>query len=120
MDAGGPPFRRRSIALTVACAIAFAGALQAVAFAFSPLYRELGASAGAGWLPAFIFASSLLAIAFLVILWWRMRRAPLLGYLGVIAAQNAVMAWLGRWSALMLLFPALVTAAAAWTWKDLR
>ncbi|HMK71735.1 MAG TPA: hypothetical protein VK454_00265 [Myxococcaceae bacterium] len=120
MDAPFPALRRRSISLTVACAVAFAGALQAVAFSFSPFYRELAAATGARWLMGFILGSSMLAIVFLVALWWRMRRWPLWGYLAVAAGQNLTMAALGRWGPQMLLFPVLVGAAAAWSWEQLR
>jgi hypothetical protein len=114
------PALRRSMALTIACAVAFLGSLQAFSYSFSPLYRTLGAASGAPWLPAFIFTSSLASIGFLVALWWRMRRWALWGYLAVAVVQSVVWATLGRWVPAMLLYPVLVVAAAAWCWSRLR
>ena len=115
-----PAPARRSLSLTLACALAFLVALQAFAFSFGPDYRRLGASLGAPWLPRFIFASSLIAIGFLVALWWRMRRWALWGFLAVSAAQSLAFAHLGQWRLTMLVLPALVGGAAAWNWARLR
>ena len=123
MDSPPPPApqaRRRSISLTVACAIAFLAALQGFAFSYGPDYRKLGASVGAAWLPGFILASSLLSVGFLVALWWRMRRWALWGFLAVAAAQSLAWAQFGLWRATMLVLPALVAGAAAWNWARLR
>jgi hypothetical protein len=120
MDLSPPPARRRSISLTLACAVAFAAALQAFAYSFAPVYRQIARATGAWWLPGFILGSSLLAIVFLVALWWPMRRWALWGYLAVAAAQNLALALLGRWQTTMLLLPALIGGAAAWNWGRLR
>jgi hypothetical protein len=120
MDVPQPPFSRRSIALTVVCAVAFLGALQAFAFSYGPDFRKLATSTGAPWLPRFIFASSFATMVFLVALWWRMRRWALWGYLAVVLVQSVIMARLGSWGPTMLVFPALVGAASAWTWERLR
>ena len=109
----------RSIALTVACALAALAALQALAFAFRPETRTLAANVGAPWLPTFQLVSASLALISLVVL-WRMRRWGLWAYLAVIAAQSVVLLRIGAWSPVVLLFPALVTGAAAWTWGRLR
>lgn len=124
MDNPSPPSPaapyRRSISLTLACALAFLVALQALAFSFGPDYRKLGASLGAPWLPRYIFATSLVTILFLVTLWWRMRRWAVWGFLGVCLAQSATFLSLGQWRLTMLVLPALVGAAAAWNWARLR
>jgi hypothetical protein len=120
MDAPQPPLRPRSLALTVACAVAFLAALQAFAFAYGPDFRQLTAATRAPWLPRFIVGSSFVAIVFLVALWWRMRRWALWGYLAVVLVQNVVMARLGSWGPAMLVFPVVVGAASAWTWDRLR
>jgi hypothetical protein len=120
MEAPSPPLRRRSIVLTIACAVAFAGALQALAFSFSPIYRKLGAATGASWLPAFVFSSALVSIGFLVTLWWRMRRWALWGYLTVALVQSLVWGVLANWGPTMLLYPGMVVAAAVWCWPQLR
>jgi O-antigen ligase len=123
MDASAPPPPapyRRSISLTLACALAFLAALQALAFSFGPDYRNLGTSLGAPWLPRFIFASSAVAMFFLVALWWRMRRWALWGFLLVAAAQSITFLQLGQWRLTMLVLPALVGGAAAWNWARLR
>jgi hypothetical protein len=109
----------RSIFLTVACAFAAVAALQALAFAFRPETRALAATVGAPWLPGFQLVSAALALVFLVAL-WTMRRWALWGYLAVIAGQSVVLLRLGVWSPVVLLFPALVAAAAAWSWERLR
>src|SRR5271163_7285 len=100
MDAPSPaapePYRR-SISLTLVCAVAFLAALQAFAFSFGPDYRNLGAALGAPWLPRFIFASSAVAIFFLVMLWWRMLRWAVWAFLSVAAVQSAVFVHLGQW-----------------------
>jgi len=123
MDAPSPaapePYRR-SISLTLVCAVAFLAALQAFAFSFGPDYRNLGAALGAPWLPRFIFASSAVAIFFLVMLWWRMLRWAVWAFLSVAAVQSAVFVHLGQWRLTMLLLPALVAGAAAWNWARLR
>ena len=72
MTAPQPP-PRRSISLTVACAIAGVVALQALSFAFAPPIREAAAKAGAPWVPAFTLVTAFLALVFLVVL-WTMRR----------------------------------------------
>lgn len=113
------PPSRRSIFLTVACAFAGVAALQALAFAFRPETKALAATVGAPWLPAFQLVSAALALGFLVAL-WTMRRWALWGYLAVIAAQSVVLLRLGAWSPVVLLFPVLVAAAAAWNWERLR
>lgn len=125
MDNASPPPSpaapyRRSISLTLACALAFLVALQAFAFSFGPDYRKLGASLGASWLPGFILATSLVAIFFLVTLWWRMRRWAAWGFLCVCLAQSAAFLSLGHWRLTMLVLPALVGGAAAWNWARLR
>ncbi len=111
---------RRSISLTLACAVAFLAAVQAFAFAYGPDYRKLGASLGAPWLPSYILTSSLLTIFLLVALWWRMRRWAVWGYLAVCASQSMALAYLGHWRLTMLVLPALVGGAAAWNWSRLR
>jgi hypothetical protein len=111
---------RRSISLTLVCALAFLVALQAFAFAFGPDYRNLAASLGAPWLTRFILASSLVAIFFLVVLWWRMRRWAVWGFLAVAATQSLAYLQLGQWRLTMLVLPALVAGAAAWNWSRLR
>jgi hypothetical protein len=115
-----PSPRRRSVLLTLACAAAFLAALQAFAFSFGPDYRNFGATLGARWLPGFVLGSSLLSIAFLVALWWRMRRWALWGFLAVAAAQSVAWVHLGWWRPTMLVLPALVGGAAAWTWDRLH
>jgi hypothetical protein len=123
MDVSSPPSPapyRRSLSLTLVCAVAFLSALQAFAFSFGPDYRNLGASLGAPWLPRFIFGSSLVAIFFLVTLWWRMRRWAVWGFLAVAAMQSVAFAGLGQWRLTMLVLPALVGGAAAWNWARLR
>jgi hypothetical protein len=120
MQAPSPAFRRRSMALTIACAVAFLGSLQALSYSFSPVYRMLGATRGAPWLPAFVFTGSLASIGFLVALWWRMRRWALWGYLAVALVQSLVWVKLGSWGPTMLIFPGLVVAAATWCWSQLR
>jgi hypothetical protein len=123
MDASPPtpptPYRR-SISLTLVCAFAFLVALQAFAFAYSPDYRKLGASLAAPWLPRFILVSSAAAMLFLVVLWWRMRRWAVWGFLAVAATQSAAFLHLGQWRLTMLVLPALVAGAAAWNWARLR
>jgi hypothetical protein len=111
---------RRSLSLTLACAVAFLCGLQAFAFAFGPDYRNLGGTLGAPWLTRFILVSSLVAMAFLVALWWRMRRWAVWGFLAVAAAQSAVFLHLGQWRLTMLILPAIIGAAAAWNWARLR
>ncbi len=115
-----PSLRRRSVSLTLACAVAFLASLQAFAFSFGPDYRNLGASLGARWLPSFVLGSSLVSIVFLVALWWRMRRWALWGFLAVAAAQSVAWVHLGWWRPTMLVLPAVVGGAAAWTWDRLR
>jgi hypothetical protein len=115
-----PAQPRRSISLTVACAIAFLAAVQGFSFSYGPDYRRLGNSLGAPWLPGFILVSSLFTIAFLVALWWRMRRWALWGFLGVAAVQSGVFAYLGHWRLTMLVLPAVLSGAAAWNWGRLR
>lgn len=115
-----PPLRDRSPVLTVACAVAFLFALQALAFAYNPVYRQLATTTRAPWLPAFILGSSAVALGCLVVLWWRMRRVGLWGYLAVVLVQNLVWARLGSWGPTMLLLPVVVSAASAWTWDRLR
>jgi hypothetical protein len=123
MDASPPtpvaPYRR-SISLTLVCALAFLAALQAFAFSFGPDYRNLGTSLGAPWLPRFIFASSAVTMVFLVTLWWQMRRWAVWGFLAVAAGQSMAFVHLGQWRLTMLVLPALVAAAAAWNWARLR
>ena len=109
----------RSIALTVACAFAGLVSLQALAFAYRPENRELATRLGTPWLPTFQLVSAALALVFLVVL-WRMRRWGLWAYLAVIAAQSVVLFRIGAWSPVVLLFPALVAGAAAWSWDRLR
>jgi hypothetical protein len=111
---------QRSLSLTLVCAVAFLAAVQGFAFAYGPDYRKLGTSLGAPWLPTFILVSSLFAIAFLVALWWRMRRWALFGFLAVSAAQSLVFARLGGWELTMLVLPAVVAGAGAWNWARLR
>jgi hypothetical protein len=123
MDAPPPPAPapyRRSLSLTLTCALAFLAALQAFAFSFGPDYRNLGASLGAPWLPRFIFASSAAAMFFLVVLWWRMLRLAVWGFLAVAALQSLAFVHLGQWRLTMLVLPALVGGAAAWNWARLR
>ena len=110
----------RSISLTLACALAFLVALQAFAFAFGPDYRKLAASLGAPWLTPFILVSSLVAIFFLVVLWWRMRRWAAWGFLAVCLVQSLVFLSLGHWRLTMLVLPGVVGGAAAWNWARLR
>jgi hypothetical protein len=121
-DAVPPPPTpsRRSLSLTVVCAVAFLAAIQAFAFAYGPDYRRLGASLGAPWLPTFILVSSLFSMAFLVVLWWPMRRFAVWGFLAVSAAQSLVFMRLGHWQLTMLVLPALVAGAGAWNWPRLR
>jgi hypothetical protein len=124
MDNASPPPSaapyRRSLSLTLACALAFLVALNAFAYSFGPDYRKLAASLEAPWLPRFILATSLLAIVFLVTLWWQMRRWALWGFLGVCLVQSAAFLHLGQWRLTMLVLPALVGGAAAWNWARLR
>ena len=115
-----PSTRRPSILLTVACAVSFLAALQGFAFSYGPDYRKLGASVGAPWLSAFVLASSLLSLGFLVALWWRMRRWALWGFLVVAAVQGGVWASLGLWKPTMLVLPALLAGAGVWNWARLR
>jgi len=112
--------RRRSLSLTLACAVSFLAALQGFAFSFGPDYRNLGQSLGARWLPGFVLGSSLLSIVCLVALWWRMRRWAVWGFLAVAAAQSVAWVHLGWWRPTMLVMPALVGGAAAWSWDRLR
>jgi hypothetical protein len=116
----GPAPYRRSVSLTLACALAFLVALNALAYAFGPDYRKLAVSLGAPWLTRFILVSSFVAIVFLVVLWWRMRRWAVWGFLGVCLAQNLLFLYLGQWRLTMLVLPALISAAAAWNWARLR
>jgi hypothetical protein len=113
---------QRSISLTLACALAFLSALQCFAFAYGPDFRHLGETLGAPWLPTFILVSSLLAMPLLVALWWRMRRWALWGFLALTAMQSVTFASLGGWrvAILVLVLPALVAAAGAWNWPQLR
>lgn len=113
---GKPP---RSIAITVACAFAGLVSLQALAAAYRPENRALAAKVGAPWLPTFQLVSAAAALVFLVAL-WRLRRWGLWGYLAVVAAQSLVLLRIGVWSPVVLLFPALVAGAAAWSWDRLR
>jgi hypothetical protein len=111
--------RPRSLALTVACAFAALAALQTGAFAYAPMVRAVGASAGAPWLPAFVLVTACLALVFLVFL-WRLRRWALWGYLAVIAVQTVAWVRVGSWNPVVLLLPALVAGAAAWAWDRLE
>jgi hypothetical protein len=110
----------RSLSLTLACAVAFFFQLQAFAFAFGPDFRRLGASIEAPWLPTFIFVTSLIAIGFLVTLWWRMRRWAVWGFLATTATQSLPFVPSGKLSPTMLVLPVLVGGAAAWNWARLR
>ena len=112
--------RRPSLVLTLACGVGFLAALQGFAFSYGPDYRKLAASAGAPWLPAFVLGTSLLSLGLLVLLWWRMRRWAMWGFLAVGAGQSVVWAHLGLWRPVMLVFPALIAGAAAWNWERLR
>jgi hypothetical protein len=110
----------RSLSLTLACVVAFFFQLQAFAFAYGPDFRALGASLNAPWLPTFIFVTSFVAVAFVVTLWWRMRRWAVWGFLATTATQSLPFVHSGKLSPTMLVLPTLVGGAAAWNWARLR